>query len=147
MTGPEVRCTAYWYASTRGLSCDPDFLLELGRQAARHARWLGIPEQKTPEGPFIVHAWPEAAWDYVAPRSAIAAEMMTAAGRMTRVAQAARPGNREEFTREREPGFWSYPAPPEDTQAYLDWTYMAQEEDRDAGWGPGQVPWDGDDIR
>jgi hypothetical protein len=53
--------------------------------------------------------------------------------------------------------FWSYPAPPEDTQAYADWSLMADEdmtwrrdpdyEDRDAGWGPGIAPWDGDDIR
>jgi hypothetical protein len=50
-------------------------------------------------------------------------------------------------------GFWSCPAPPEGTQAHADWEAMADEEgrraaeDRDAGWGPGIVPWDGDDIR
>jgi len=96
-----------------------------------------------------------------------------------------------------ENSFWSYPPPPEDTQAYLDWTQMASDADReygpwvnanyesdcdgcssriwagdairadgrggwlcaicgdedaqpyetrDAGWGEGQPPWDGDDI-
>jgi hypothetical protein len=36
--------------------------------------------------------------------------------------------------------FWSYPAPPEDTQAYADWCSMAdgllREEIHDAGWPP-----------
>jgi hypothetical protein len=69
--------------------------------------------------------------------------------------------------------FWGYPAPPEDTQAYADWMSMAdgvardedirwrddpyasawhepwppRQETRDAGWGEGGVPRDGDDIR
>lgn len=96
-----------------------------------------------------------------------------------------------------ENSFWSYPPPPEDTQAYVDWERMADDggreygpwvnasyesdcdgcgariqagdairadgrggwlcaicgdedaqpyETRDAGWGEGQPPWDGDDI-
>lgn len=128
MTGPDQRVTAYWYASQHGLPCDLDYLLQLGLAAARRARWEGIAPLYVAEGPLRVHTWPERIWRE----------------------SAGRPGNREEFTREREPGFWSYPAPPEDTQAYVDWMYMAQEEDRilSGAYGPDeQIPWDGDDIR
>jgi hypothetical protein len=86
----EIRVTAYWHAAGHGLPCDLDFLLEFGRQAARRARWLGLEETKVPEGPYWVHAWPEAVWEHVAPRSPAEAEMMTAAGRMSRMEQAAR---------------------------------------------------------
>ena len=88
---PEPRVTAYWHASTHGLPLDPDFLLELGIQAARRARWLGIGEAKTPEGPFLVHTWSDSVFDYVAPRSPAAAAAMTAAGRQAREARSALP--------------------------------------------------------
>ena len=87
----EPRITAYWYASAHGLPLDPDFLLELGIQAARHARWLGIPEAKTPEGPWLVHTWTASVFDYVAPRSPGAAAVMTAAGRAAREARSSLP--------------------------------------------------------
>lgn len=59
----EPRVTAYWYASQRGLPCDLEYLKALGAAAARHARWQGIPVLRVPEGPYLVHAWPEAVWD------------------------------------------------------------------------------------
>jgi hypothetical protein len=80
----ETRVTAYWYASQRGLPADLDFLLEFGIRAARHARWLGIAESKIPEGPYLVHAWPESVWAYAAPASPAQAAAMTAAGRAAR---------------------------------------------------------------
>ena len=66
---PGTRVTAYRYALDRGLPCDLASLADLGLAAARHARWLGIPEYRVPEGPpgnpFWVHTWPEAVFDYV----------------------------------------------------------------------------------
>jgi hypothetical protein len=56
---PGTRVTAYFYAAARGLPCDLDYLTELGRAAARRARWLGIPPWRVLEGPLAVHAWPE----------------------------------------------------------------------------------------
>jgi hypothetical protein len=66
----DFRVTAYWYAARHGLPCDTDSLLALGLAAARHARWLGIGECKTWEGPpgaqFPVHTWPGHVFAYVA---------------------------------------------------------------------------------
>jgi hypothetical protein len=62
---PEIRVTAYWYAEVHGLPCDLDYLMELGAQAARLARWEGIPQQKVLEGPSWVHTWPERVFDQV----------------------------------------------------------------------------------
>ena len=79
---PGYRCTAFWYAQRAGLLTagdllaggeDLDFLKELGLQAARLARWQGIPAQLVPEGPYRVHAWPEAVWSEIADRMAAAA--------------------------------------------------------------------------
>jgi hypothetical protein len=56
---PGIRCTAYYYASYHRLPCDLEYLTELGRAAARRARWLGIAPCLVPEGPLVVHAWPE----------------------------------------------------------------------------------------
>lgn len=72
LPSPDHRCTAYWYAARAGMVSVPqapgdlDFLLEFGAQAARLARWHGIPEQRTAEGPFQVHTWPEVIWSAVA---------------------------------------------------------------------------------
>ena len=63
--GPGARVTAYWYSARRGLPCDLESLRELGLQAARRARWLGLQPLLVPEGPFLVHAWPERVWDQV----------------------------------------------------------------------------------
>ena len=63
MTG---RVTAYWHASTHGLPCDLDCLRELGLRAWRIAAWYGIPQLKTPEGPYLVHTWPPWLWDLAA---------------------------------------------------------------------------------
>lgn len=63
---PEPRVTAYWYASQHGLPVTLEYLAELGLQAARRARWLGIQAWLVPEGPFWVHTWPEVIWDQVA---------------------------------------------------------------------------------
>jgi hypothetical protein len=42
-----------------------------------------------------------------------------------------------------ENSFWSYPPPPEDTQAYLDWEQMAARHDEDISYPrPGAGPWD-----
>lgn len=75
---PEVRVTAYWYAEVHGLPCDIDYLMELGAQAARLARWEGIPQQKVLEGPSWVHTWPERVFDQVL-RSRSAWQAVTAA--------------------------------------------------------------------
>lgn len=63
---PESRVTAYRYAVHHGLPCTLEYLAELGRQAARRARWLGLESRQVPEGPFLVHAWPERIWEEVA---------------------------------------------------------------------------------
>ncbi len=62
---PELRVTAYYYSLSRGLPCDLDSLLALGLAAAREARWLGIPGAKVPEGPLLVHTWPESVFEAV----------------------------------------------------------------------------------
>lgn len=60
---PGCRVTAYWYASHHGLPCDLDYLKAFGAAAARLARWQGILVLRVPEGPYLVHSWPEAVWD------------------------------------------------------------------------------------
>ena len=132
-----MRCSALWYATARGLPTGLDYLKALGAAAARMAWWEGLEPWQVPEGPWYVYMWPERIWD--AASNGVAVRPLTA------------------FWQEPPAygyGFWSYPAPPEDTQAYADWCQLADEEGRnlqprdyDAGWGPGQVPWDGDGIR
>ena len=97
---PELRVTAYWYASSRGLPCDLEFLRGLGLAAARRARQLCLEPVLVPEGPFWVHSWPAWIWD----------DTIRAAQSSTKI-----------------------------MEIYRDLP--------DAGWGEGQVPWDGDDIR
>jgi hypothetical protein len=63
---PGARCTAYWYAQAAGLPCDLASLLALGRAAAHAAAWSGIPPAKVAEGPYLVHTWPQQAWDEAA---------------------------------------------------------------------------------
>jgi hypothetical protein len=65
LPGPEWRCSAYWYAARAGMLTgdDLEFLRCLGLRAARLARWHGIPPQAVPEGPYLVHMWPEWVWD------------------------------------------------------------------------------------
>lgn len=121
MTGllpPGMRCSGWWYATARGLPVSLDYLKSLGLTASRMATWEGLERWQVPERhpdgvTYQVFMWPERIWD------AASAQPMA-----------------------RETGFWSYPAPPEDTQAYADWCQMA-----DSGWGEGGVPRDGDDIR
>ena len=60
-----MRVTACWYAASHGLPCDLEYLTKLGRAAARRARWLGIPAWQVPEGPYLVHSWPEEIWGEV----------------------------------------------------------------------------------
>lgn len=74
-----IRCSAYWYANRAGMLpygvTDPDdqeFLRDLGARAARLGRWYGYPPWLVPEGPYLVHMWPEHVWDEVA--SAMASE-------------------------------------------------------------------------
>jgi hypothetical protein len=62
---PGTRVTAYAFSAARGLPCDLAALADLGLAAARHARWLGIPEFRVPEGPYIVHTWPAEIYEYV----------------------------------------------------------------------------------
>jgi hypothetical protein len=127
---PFFRCSAFWYAQARGLPVSLDYLKVLGLTAARMAWREGLEPWQVPEGPFFVYQWPERIWDAASTGLAVQPHL-------------------DQFWRQ-PPGygdsFWSYPAPPEDTQAYADWEVMAAGE-RDAGWGPGQAPWDGDDIR
>jgi hypothetical protein len=127
------RCSAFYWAARRGLPVTLSYLLELGLQAARIARWHGLPEARTPEGPYIVHQWPEWVFEQAAAR--LAADFA--------VAQAE---------------YWRCPEPQGDAArdsvygnggdefTWGDWLDGRQEE-RDAGWGEGRVPWDGDDIR
>jgi len=234
---PGMRCTAYYYATQRGLPVTMCYLLELGLRGARAARWLGIPQATLREGFLVVNAWPEQAWHeaaasiardpaprhahphpplpeprysaweyagraralvrdgsdaefvrdlhrgawYVAGRRGIpapdgrwpesvlrdvldamaqnAAEHGTtglyedqldavAAGffpdpgyRSRRLHAGAGPDPRSWASQPGEEyrGFWSYAAPPEDTQAYADWSAMADEAARrepDLGWPP-----------
>jgi hypothetical protein len=100
-----MRCSCWWYAMHRGLPQDLGYLKALGLIAARMARWEGLEEWRVPERhpdgvTYLVCQWPERIWD------AASAQPMA-----------------------REAEFWSYPAPPEDTQAYQDWCQMADE-----GW-------------
>jgi hypothetical protein len=206
---PEIRMTAYYYATVHGLPCNLEYLTELGLQTTRRARWLGIPEAKVIEGPLWVHTWPELVWDSIARRDGPVlvpaswcppapqqyppqedperraaygimdpgAELRTgvdiyrrldcdpaahAYGTGTceecRIAQGGEPDlptSRNIDTYRDGPeahrGFWSYPPPPEDTQAYADWTRMAGDEDRDGdwlpgGWDPGWPPQSSEDM-
>jgi hypothetical protein len=67
---PRLRCSAYWYAQRAGMIVgdysDAEFLRDLGARAAKLGRWYGYPEWLVPEGPFMVHMWPEHVWDEVA---------------------------------------------------------------------------------
>jgi hypothetical protein len=176
---PEPRLTAWQYAGKSGTltgDCDdPDYVSALDRYAAWVAARRALPQvQAAVGGGYLANAWPEPLWsevmDAMAQRGAESGDWhlddmeldALAGGHWQR-----RPSARE-FTApgydDGSPGtgFWSYPAPPEDTQAYADWTQMAAQagadydarefrgilyETRDAGWGEGVAPWDGDDIR
>ncbi len=63
MTPDPPRVSAYWHALHHGLPCDLDWLRETGLRAWRIAAWYGLPPLKTPEGPYLVHTWPEWLWD------------------------------------------------------------------------------------
>jgi hypothetical protein len=70
---PGARCSAYWYAQRGGMLpygvTDPDdleFLRVLGARAVLLARWYGYLPWQVPEGPYLVHMWPEHVWDEVA---------------------------------------------------------------------------------
>ena len=64
---PGWRCSAYWYATHRGLPVTFSYLLELGRHAARAARWYGIAPAPVAEGIFpAVHTWEPWLWDQAA---------------------------------------------------------------------------------
>lgn len=135
-----MRCSALWYATARGLPTDIGYLKALGLIAYRMAAWEGLEPWQVPEGPWLVFMWPERIWD--AASQGLVRQEASIAGYMRQL--------------DRYDDFWRYPAPPEDTQAYADWCAMAAEkpgseaawyEDRDVGRGPGQEPWDGDDIR
>jgi hypothetical protein len=63
---PGARCTAYWYARAAGLPCDLEFLRALGLAAWYAAAWHGLAPAKVAEGPYLVHTWPQQAWDEAA---------------------------------------------------------------------------------
>ena len=59
------RCTAYYWATHRGLPVTLSYLQELGAAAAREARWAGLERAAVPEGPFpAVLLWPPGVWAY-----------------------------------------------------------------------------------
>jgi hypothetical protein len=127
-----IRCSAYWYALRAGMvtdASDPgdlEFLRELGLRAASLARWEGLPALTVPEGPWpAVFLWPERIWSEVADAMANHAAEHGSYG-----PEDVRQPGRAAYEAQRSPGdsFWSYPAPPEDTQAYLDWCQMADAE-------------------
>lgn len=130
---PSMRCSAFWYAQARGLPADIDSLLGLGLVAARIARWEGLEAWQVAEGPYWVHMWPEHVWDEAS------------RGGMPAVTRPANPpsGPVARFWDQPdpwEPSVWSYPPPPEDTQAYADWMAMTDEDmtcrrDPDYGYG------------
>ena len=67
VTGPRLpepgwRFTAYYWAAHRGLPTTLEYLTELGAIAAGEARWAGLRQATVPEGPYIVHTWPEQIW-------------------------------------------------------------------------------------
>jgi hypothetical protein len=121
---PGMRCTAYFYAQQSGLLTghgDMEFLTELGWHAAVLARWHQIPPWKVNEGPLFVHTWPEWVWSTTADLLAhYAAEYGDCCP---------------------DPAGHAAWGPRGPSASYQSW------RDEDAGWGPGQVPWDGDDIR
>jgi len=126
------RCSAFYWAAHRGLPVTLSYLQELGLRAARLGRWHGIPEARAPEGPYIVFLWPEQVWEQAAVR--LAADFAAAVAEYWRcpeprgdAAWGAVYGNGREY-------------------GWEDYAESRQDE-RDAGWGPGQAPWDGDDIR
>jgi hypothetical protein len=70
---PGARCTAYWYAQHAGMLTgdgDFEFLRALGLAAWRIAGRHRLPEAKVPEGPYLVHQWPEWCWSQAADRIA-----------------------------------------------------------------------------
>jgi hypothetical protein len=130
---PGWRCTAYYYTQHRGMPVTLSYLQELGLRAARIAWWHGIPEAKAWEGFWWCHTWPEWVWQQAAVR--LAADFAVAAAE-----------------------YWRCPEPQGDAAwgavhgnggdgyTWEDYAETRQDE-RDAGWGPGAVPRDGDDIR
>jgi uncharacterized protein DUF4326 len=226
------RLTAWQYAGKARLLTgegDVAFVAELDSAAAYVASRRGLGWQPHWSGGVVFSAWPESLWrDVSGAMAQIGAERgETELGEdeLDAVADGYlpdpgyRPGGKPSAAQFMRPGwgepddFWSYPPPPEDTQAYLDWTQMADEasrgpsrwygeygpwvkarfegdcdgcgtavwpgdsiradgrggwlcavcgdedaseppgwgnphyETRDAGWGEGVAPWDGDDIR
>ena len=99
---PSMRCSAYWYAQNRGLPVSIGYLKSLGLIAARMAYREGLAPWQVPEGPYLVHQWPEHIWDAASVQPQV-----------------------------REAEFWCCQPPPEDTQAYDDWSQMADEGWRD----------------
>ena len=138
-----IRCSAYWYALRTGMvtgPCGPgdlEFLRELGLRAAHLARWEGIPAVTVPEGPWpAVYLWPERIWSEVADAMAAhAAEHGDYGPEDVRAVSGRAAYERQGAVRD---DFWSYPAPPEDTQAYVDWCAMA-----DAEAAPDEIPGSG----
>ena len=129
---PGYRATAYWWACHRGLPVQLGYLQELGLRAARLAWQHGIPAARVPEGPFWCHTWPAGIW-------AGAEAQLAADFARFQAEYRSCPEPRGEAARDAVYG---------NGRAYGwgDYTETRQDE-RDAGWGPGAVPWDGDDIR
>jgi hypothetical protein len=187
---PAVSRMNAWQAADHGRvlvgdSSDAEFVRDLNW----YAEWVGRKRGWDPQGGW----WPDEVWrdvlDTMAQRGAESGSWKLDEDELDAIAEGHLP-DRENRSRpwDDQPGygnsFWSYPAPPEGTQAYYDWCRMAADygaeqdarefrsylyrhsgdpawesadgdpegygdpqETRDAGWGEGIAPWDGDDIR
>jgi hypothetical protein len=183
---PDPVLIAWHYADQAHIltydSQDAEFVRELDDAACYVGHRRGLAEQ-TIWIDFRPHrAWPESVWRdtsaAMAQRGAESGEYDLGEDELDAVADGLfpdpeyRPGGKPspaQFMTGHgdDDDFWSYPAPPEDTQAYVDWSRMADEdmrwrddpyasawhepwppryETRDARWDD-DVPWDGDDIR
>ena len=154
------RWTAWQYAEKTQMLTgegDPAFVAELDSAAAYVAAKRGVAWEPHWTGGVVFSAWPESLWRDVAGAMAqIGAERgETELGEdeLDAVADGYlpdpgyRPGGKPTAAQFMTPGyddgsygngFWSCPPPPEDTQAYVDWTAMADEQGR--GHSPGRQP-------
>jgi hypothetical protein len=190
---PGPRLTAWQYAEkTKMLTGegDPAFVADLDYGAWYVGGRRGLDVQFIMVDGRAVNTWPESVWRDVADAMAQAGaergetelgefeldavadgylpdpEYRSRTGFRPTPAEFMQPG----YGEPQDSGFWGYPAPPEDTQAYVDWMAMADADgndgdimwrddpyvsawhsrwpERDAGYsGPGGLPRDGDDIR